>query len=110
MVRSASSRVSNHEARLVASSFETRLAPLLRMRRVWSARYPRRDIGNCLHHGIAHAAIVQRMAGALDEADLGFLPARGERLRGCGRTEQIVAALHDGAGNAGELAGLFEQL
>jgi len=32
MVRSASSRVSNHEARLVASSFETRLAPLLRMR------------------------------------------------------------------------------
>jgi hypothetical protein len=32
MVRSASSRVSNHEARLVASSFETRLTPLLRMR------------------------------------------------------------------------------
>jgi hypothetical protein len=31
MVRSAK-RVSNHEGRLVASSFETRLAPLLRMR------------------------------------------------------------------------------
>jgi hypothetical protein len=31
MVRSAK-RVSNHEARLVASSFETRLTPLLRMR------------------------------------------------------------------------------
>jgi hypothetical protein len=32
MVRSASSRVSNHEARSVASSFETRLAPFLRMK------------------------------------------------------------------------------
>jgi len=32
MVRSRESGVSNHEARPVASSFETRLAPLLRMR------------------------------------------------------------------------------
>src|SRR3981189_1688188 len=36
MVRSASSRVSNHEAR--GPSFETRLAPLLRMRSEHSSR------------------------------------------------------------------------
>jgi hypothetical protein len=32
MVRRRASAVSNHEARLSASSFETRLSPLLRMR------------------------------------------------------------------------------
>jgi len=32
MVRRRERAVSNHEARMVASSFETRLAPLLRMR------------------------------------------------------------------------------
>jgi hypothetical protein len=32
MARRRLGAVSNHEARLVASSFETRLAPLLRMR------------------------------------------------------------------------------
>src|SRR5215467_4062194 len=50
------------------------------------------------------------MTGAFDDANLGVRPACGERLRGGWRTEQVVAALHDDAGDAGELSGVFEQL
>ena len=36
--------------------------------------------------------------------------SRGERMRGRGRTQQVVAALHDDAGNAFEPAGFAQQL
>src|SRR5581483_7632587 len=65
--------------------------------------YPGGDIRNCLHDCIAHAGIIERVAGAFDDADFALCPARGERLRGRGRAEQVVAALHDDAGDALEL-------
>ena len=58
-----------------------------------------------LHHGVPDAGIVERMAGAFDDANLGTRPHRRKRMRCRRRTQQIVAALHDDAGNAVELAG-----
>ena len=69
-----------------------------------------RQIGDRLHHGVADAGVVEDVAGAIDDADFAAQPARGECMRGCGRAQQIVAALHQDAGNAGELAGLVPQL
>src|SRR5215475_14825458 len=63
--------VSDHEAPSMASPFETLAAQAPQGEGVDSS-FPnlRRDVGNCLHHGIAHAGIVERVAGALDDADL----------------------------------------
>src|SRR5262249_41627364 len=71
---------------------------------------PRRYIRDRLHHGVADAGIVQRVARALDGANLGLAPDCCKRLRGRRRTEQIVAALHDDPGDAGEHACIVEQL
>ena len=46
---------------------------------------PRSHVGNRFHHRVAHAGIVQRMAGALDDTDFGLEPYRGQRVRCRGR-------------------------
>ena len=50
------------------------------------------------------------MASALDEPDLGLAPYRRQRVRGRGRAQQVVAALHDDAGDVFELARFAQQL
>src|SRR5882757_7584774 len=70
----------------------------------------RGEIRDRLHHGIADAGIVQRMAGALDQTNFRTGPHRVERMRGCRRTQQIVAALHDEAGDRLELSRFGEKL
>src|SRR5262249_21464064 len=70
----------------------------------------RREIGDRAHHGVPDAGIVERVAGALDDADFGLRPSRRERMRRRGRTEQVVAALHDDAGNARKLCRLAQKL
>ena len=67
-------------------------------------------VGDRPHHGVADAGIVQRVAGAFDDANFGLAPQRAKRVRGRGRAQQVVAALHDDAGNAFELAGFRHQL
>src|ERR1700751_1528685 len=98
------------------SSYSASLSPFM-IRRGASAVFGRCYASNLgskvcdrAHHRVADAGIVQRVAGAFDDADFGILPPRGKRLRGRGRAEQIVAALHDDAGNPGKLLRLIEQL
>src|SRR5215469_15500209 len=68
------------------------------------------EIGDCAHHGVPHAGIVERVATSFDDADFGLRPSGRERTRRRGRTEQIVATLQDDAGNAGKLCRLGEKL
>src|SRR6516162_11596932 len=75
----------------------------------WRSR-ARCDVRDRLHHRVPDAGIVQHVAGLLDDADFRLAPARGERMRGRGRAEQVVAPLHDDAGNAREFCGLVEKL
>src|SRR5882757_11059872 len=70
----------------------------------------RGEIRDRLHHGIADAGIVQRMAGALDQTNFRCGPQRAKRMRGRGWTEQVVAALHDDPQNPFELAGFRPKL
>src|SRR6476469_9176342 len=70
----------------------------------------RSEIGDRPHHGVHDAGIIERMARALDDANLGVGPARGQRLRGRRRTQQVVTALHDDAGDALELSGFRQKL
>src|SRR5258707_6284934 len=62
------------------------------------------------HHCVPDAGIVERMAGALDATNFGTRPQRRERMRRRRRTQKIVTALHDDAGNPFELPGFGEKL
>ena len=57
-------------------------------------------------NGIAQRRQQTRRRGR-PEADLDVAPRRAKRMRCCGRAEQIVAALHDDAGNSLELSGVL---
>src|ERR1700680_3332956 len=74
------------------------------------ARNLRRDVGDRPHHRVPDAGIIQRVAGPFDKTNFAIAPDRAKRMRGGGRTEQIVAALHDDAGKPIELCGFVKQL
>src|SRR5205809_534563 len=49
------------------------------------------------------------VAGVLDDNELGTGPGAGEFPRGAGAAAEVVAAVDQDAGNAGQLAGLADQ-
>ena len=70
----------------------------------------RRHVRDRLHHGVPHAGIVERVAGAFDDTNLGIRP-HGRKRMGCRRrAQQIVAALHDDARECLQLARVRHQL
>src|SRR5581483_7289082 len=74
------------------------------------ASYPRCDARNRAHHRIAHAGIVERVTGAFNDAKLGIRPLCRQRMRGCGRAQEIIATLYDDTGNTLQPVGLVQNL
>ena len=65
---------------------------------------------NRLHHRVPDAGIIQRVTGALDDANLRIRPDRCERMRGRWRAQKIIAALHDDARDRLQLFGVRHEL
>src|ERR1700730_16191807 len=62
------------------------------------------EIRDRLHHGVPDAAIEKRVAGSLDHANFGVGPRGAKRMRGRRRTQEVVAALYDQAGDSIKLS------
>src|SRR6185437_5355045 len=68
------------------------------------------EVRDCLHHGVTHAGIVKRMTRVFGYTYFRLRPDAVKGVR-CRRwTQQIIAALHDDAGNAGQPASFRHQL